>query len=118
MVAGSIADALATTEEILTFNPEERLFWPEVFRLRGELWRKQGDNEQAESDFRKAIMLAQDMSARAWELRAATSLAELLYHHEKRKEAYDSLAPIYGWFTEGLETFDLKEAKTLLARLV
>jgi tetratricopeptide (TPR) repeat protein len=118
MVAGSIADALATTEDVITFNPEERLFWPEAFRLRGELWRKQGDNEQAESDFRKAIMLAQEMSARSWELRASVSLAELLQNRAKRKEGYDLLAPIYGWFAEGFETFDLKKAKALLAQLV
>jgi class 3 adenylate cyclase/tetratricopeptide (TPR) repeat protein len=117
MVAGSISDALATTEEILTFNPEERLFWPEAFRLRGELWRKQGYSEQAEGDLRKAIRLAQEMSARAWELRASLSLAGLLLSRRNRKEAYDLLAPIYGWFTEGFETFDLKEAKALLTEL-
>jgi tetratricopeptide (TPR) repeat protein len=117
MVGGSIADAVATAEEILTFNPEERLFWPEAFRLRGELLSRQGYNEQAEDDFRRAIALAQEMSARAWELRASLSLAGLLRNQNNRQEAYDLLAPIYGWFTEGFETFDLKEAKALLTEL-
>ena len=64
-----------------------------------------------------AIDIAQAQSARSLELRAATSLARLLAGQGKRRSAHDLLAPIYGWFTEGFETADLKDAKTLLDEL-
>ena len=54
------------------------------------------------------------MHARSWDLRAATSLARLRQFQDKRREAYDLLAPVYGWFTEGFDTADLQEAKSLL----
>jgi predicted ATPase len=71
----------------------------------------------AEKDFRDAIALAQKMSAKVWELRATTSLARLLAEHGQRDDARSRLAAIYGWFTEGFDTADLKEAKTLLDEL-
>jgi predicted ATPase len=93
------------------------LLRPEAFRLRGELQTKQGWREAAETDFRKALMLAQSMGAKAWELRAATSFARLLRDTGRRDEARTMLAEIYNWFTEGFDTADLKEAKALLDEL-
>jgi predicted ATPase len=88
-----------------------------MLRLRGDIRRRQSEEELAEADFRDAIVLAREMSARAWELRAATSLARLWRDQDKRAKARDLLAPIYGWFTEGFATPDLKEAKALLSEL-
>jgi predicted ATPase len=86
-------------------------------RVRGELRFKQGQTELAETDFREAIVLAQKMGAKAWELRATISLAQLLVSQDRRSEARLMLGEIYGWFTEGFETADLKEAKALLEEL-
>ena len=78
---------------------------------------KLGQSELAEADFREAIALAQKMSAKSWELRAATSLARLLRDTGRLDEARAMLAEIYNWFTEGFDTADLKEAKALLEEL-
>jgi tetratricopeptide (TPR) repeat protein len=115
--AGAIADAFATVEQALRVNPEELYYRPEIFRLRGELRLKQGQPEFAEAGFREAIALAQKMSAKAWELRATTSLARLLAKQGCRDEARRMLAEIYSWFTEGFDTADLKDAKALLDEL-
>jgi predicted ATPase len=77
----------------------------------------QGLTEPAEADFREAIALARNMSAKAWELRATMSLARLLAKQGRRDEARAMLAEIYGWFTEGFDTADLKDAKSLLDQL-
>ena len=71
----------------------------------------------AEAYFRRAIDIAQRQGARSLELRAAASLARLLAKRGQRQQAHDVLAPVYGWFTEGFETADLKEAKVLLDEL-
>jgi len=76
-----------------------------------------GESQLAEADFREAIALAQKMSAKAWELRAATSLARLLRDTGRRDEARAILSEIYNWFTEGFDTADLKDAKALLDQL-
>jgi class 3 adenylate cyclase/tetratricopeptide (TPR) repeat protein len=110
---GKIADALATIGKVLQLN-EHR---PEALNTRGELWLKTGQPELAETDFREAIALAQKMSAKAWELRATTSLAQLLAKESRCDEARAMLAEIYGWFTEGFDTADLKDAKALLDEL-
>ena len=76
------------------------------------------DNQaEAETCFHHAITIAQHQQAKSWELRAATSLARLWQQQGKRQEAYDLLAPVYGWFTEGFDTADLKDAKALLDAL-
>ena len=111
---GEIGEALETIEDALKANPEELWFRPETYRVRGEIWLKQGDRRLAEADFREAIALAQKMSAKAWELRATTSLARLLASQGRRDQARAMLAEIYGWFTEGFDTADLKDAKALL----
>ncbi len=76
--------------------------------MRGDIRRQQGENELAEADFHAALALAREMSAKAWELRAAMSLARLWRDHGKRTEARELLAPIYDRFTEGFDTADLK----------
>jgi predicted ATPase len=118
MLDGAIADAVETIEDALRANPEELWSRPEAYRVRGELRLKQEDRHLAEADFSEAIALAQKMSAKAWELRATMSLARLLRDTSRRDEARTMLAEIYGWFTEGFDTADLKEAKALLEGLV
>lgn len=117
MLDGAIADALGTIEDALKANPEELWYRPETYRVRGELRLKQGERSLAEADFREAIALAQKLSAKAWELRATMSLARLLRDTDRRGEARAILAEIYGWFTEGFDTADLKDAKALLGEL-
>jgi predicted ATPase len=97
----------------------ERWHEPELYRLKGELLLQQNaaHQDEAETCFAQAITIAQSQQAKSWELRAATSLATLWQQQGKRKEAYDLLAPVYGWFTEGFDTADLKDAKTLLEEL-
>jgi predicted ATPase len=115
--AGTLDDALETVEHALRTTSEELVHRPETLKLRGELQLKQGHSEPAEADFREAIVLAQKMSARAWELRATMSLARLLAEQGRRDEARVMLADIYSWFTEGFDTRDLKDAKALLEEL-
>ena len=114
---GVIVDALETVEQALQANPDELIYRPETLRLRGELRLIQGQTELAEAGFREAIALAQKIGAKAWELRATTSLADMLAKHGRRDEARAMLAEIYGWFTEGFDTADLKDAKALLDEL-
>jgi hypothetical protein len=116
-LGGAPAESLRTIKEALTVNPEERYWLPESLRVRGDIRRRQGEQELAEADFRDAIALAREISTKAWELRAATSLARLWRDQRRRAEARDLLAPVYGWFTEGVDTPDLKEAKALLDEL-
>jgi predicted ATPase len=97
----------------------ERWYEPELYRLKGELLLQQNSDNQAkaESCFHQAIAIAQNQSAKSWELRTATSLARLWQQQGKRQEAHDLLAPVYNWFTEGFDTADLQEAKALLEAL-
>jgi predicted ATPase len=75
------------------------------------------DAAKARAHFERAIAIARAQKAKSWELRAATSMARLLRDHGKRQQARDLLAPVYGWFTQGFDTADLKEAKALLDEL-
>ena len=75
------------------------------------------DTVKAQTYFDRALTVARQQQAKSWELRAAMSMARLWRDQGKRKEARDLLAPVYGWFTEGFDTRDLKEAKALLAEL-
>ncbi len=90
-----------------------------MYRLRGELLLQQTapDASQAETCLQQALAIARHQEAKSWELRAATSLARLWQSQDKRQEAYDLLAPVYEWFTEGFDTADLQEAKGLLGEL-
>jgi predicted ATPase len=71
----------------------------------------------AEESYRKALSVAEEQGAKLWELRAAMSLARLQRYRDRRAEARDRLAAVYGWFTEGFDTSDLKEAEALLDEL-
>ena len=75
------------------------------------------DVAKAETYFERALAVAREQQAKSWELRAAMSMARLWRDQGKRNEARDLLAPVYGWFTEGFDTLDLKEAKALLDAL-
>jgi predicted ATPase len=112
-----IDDAIGTIEEALKANPQELVYRPHALICRGELRLKIGKIDLAEADFREAIASAQKMSAKAWELRATTSLARLFEKQGRRDEARRTLAEIYNWFTEGFDTADLKDAKALLDEL-
>jgi predicted ATPase len=91
----------------------------DIYRLKGELLRSgSADNvDKAEGCFHQAIDIARRQQAKSLELRAAMSLARLWQHQGRRTAAYELLAPIYGWFTEGFDTADLQEARVLLEAL-
>ena len=105
-----IGEAMTTIE-----TTKERWFEAEANRLAGEFSLKspEQDAAKAQAYFDRALSVAREQQARSWELRAAMSMARLWRDQGKRDEARDLLAPIYGWFTEGFDTLDLKEAKVL-----
>jgi len=115
---GSLVGALETVEVALKTNSDELFYRPETFRLRGEIRVKLSQPELAQVDFRESIALARTMGAKAWELRTTMSLVRLLDEQGHRDEARKLLTEIYNWFTEGFDTSDLKDAKTLLDRLM
>ena len=98
---------------------QERFYEAELYRLEGELLLAQSVDRVAEAAtcFQHALAIARQQQARWWELRAAMSLSRLWQQQDKRAEARELLAPIYGWFTEGFDTADLQEAKALLEEL-
>jgi predicted ATPase len=95
------------------------LYEAEINRVAGEIARRSPvpDAVKAEAYFERALAVARSQQAKSWELRAAMSMARLWCDQGKPLEAHDLLAPVYGWFTEGFDTSDLKEAKALLAKL-
>jgi len=105
-----------TEAHTLMEQHEERYWEAEVARLQGVLLLRQTGPQQAEAEawLQRALDVARRQEAKSLELRAAMSLARLWQHQGKRQEAYDLLAPVYGWFTEGFDTADLQEAKALL----
>jgi predicted ATPase len=119
---GHLEDALQALAEAHTLveQHEERWWEAEVCRLRGVLLLRQPGTPQAEAEtwLQRALDVAHQQEAKSLELRAAMSLARLWQQQGKRAEAYDLLAPIYGWFTEGFDTADLQEAKALLDTIV
>ena len=98
---------------------KEKWFEAEIHRVAGEiaLMSPEPDAAKAEAYFERALAVARKQQAKSWELRAAMSMARLWRDQGKRQEARDLLAPVYGWFTEGFDTLDLKEAKALLDSL-
>jgi predicted ATPase len=97
----------------------ERWWEADVHRTAGEiaLMSPQPDVARAEAYFERALAIARLQQAKSWELRAAMSLARLWRDQGKPQQARELLAPVYGWFTEGFDTRDLKEAKALLDEL-
>jgi predicted ATPase len=95
----------------------ESWFAAELHRHKGQLLLRQGHIGAAEELFGKALNIAREQEAKLWELRAAVSLARLRRDQSRRTEARNLLASIYGCFTEGFDTQDLKEAKALLDEL-
>jgi predicted ATPase len=97
----------------------QRYYEAETCRLKGELHLREPrpDIEQAEASFQRAIDIARRQQAKSWELRAVTSVARLWRDQGRQAEAHDLLAPVYGWFTEGFDTADLKDARALLDQL-
>jgi len=98
---------------------KEKWCEPEIHRLAGEiaLLSPAPDAAKAEAYFERALAVARAQQAKSWELRAAMSMARLWHSQGKAQQAHDLLAPAYGWFTEGFDTLDLKEAKALLQEL-
>jgi len=117
-LAGKVEEGLATLDEALAkaVASGERGWDAEIHRLRGELTGRlpYPDPAKAEDSFRTALAIAREQGTRGYELRAATSLARLWREQGRRAEGRDLLTPLYGWFTEGFDTADLKEAKRLL----
>jgi predicted ATPase len=110
----SIGDAMTAVEAT-----KEKWCEAEVLRTAGEIALKtaEPDAVKAEAYFERALTVARRQQAKSWELRAAMSMARLWRDQGKRQQARDLLAPIYGWFTEGFDTLDLKQAKALLNAL-
>jgi predicted ATPase len=119
--AGQVDEGLRVVAEALAHADAtgERVYEAELYRLKGEflLTQEPPDTCQAERCFQQALAISRRQQAKSWELRAAMSLARLWQQQGKRAEAHALLAPIYGWFTEGFDTADLKQAKALLDEL-
>ncbi len=113
--AQHIIDEAKTTLE----KTEERWWEPDVHRVTGEiaLSAPEPDAAKAQAYFERALAVARKQQAKSLELRAAMSMARLKRGQGKQDEARALLAPVYGWFTEGFDTLDLKEAKALLDEL-
>ena len=124
MQAGQVETGLETLNQALkaAHQTGEYLYLAELYRLQGELLQHPKCNLKnrlwrSEDRFHKALNTASRQQAKSYELRAATSLARLWRDQDKCHDAYDLLAPVYGWFTEGFDTSDLQEAKALLEDL-
>ena len=108
---------IAEAKDLVARN-DEHMWEAELRRVEGEFGRVQGTSlVEIETCFEQALQVARGQSAKSFELRAAMSLARLWRDQGKRDAARDLLAPVYGWFTEGFDTLDLKEAKALLDEL-
>jgi class 3 adenylate cyclase/predicted ATPase len=118
-IAGQIEEALGHVDNALQLAEAigERWLMAELYRHKGELMLRQGYSNAPEEFYREALGIAQEQEAKLWELRAAVSLARLYCDQGHRSEAHDLLAPVYGWFTEGFGTQDLKSARVLLDEL-
>jgi DNA-binding winged helix-turn-helix (wHTH) protein/predicted ATPase len=120
-VLGKPEEALHKLDEArsLMESTEERWWEAEIYRLRGVVLSKQSmpSQQEAETWFRRALDVARRQQGKSLELRTAISLARMWRDQGKHGEAHDLLAPIYGWFTEGFDTVDLKGARTLLDEL-
>jgi class 3 adenylate cyclase/predicted ATPase len=118
-IVGQIEESLTLLDQAsqIVERTGERWLEPELHRHKGRLLLQQGDTKAAEELYRNALSIATKQEAKLWELRAAMSLARLRRDQGRRAEARDLLAPVYGWFTEGFDILDLKEAKAMLDEL-
>jgi len=118
-IAGKIEKGLTLLDDALQDLQRTGMRWlaAELYRLKGQLLLRLGHSQAAEEQYRKALSIAQEQEAKLWELRAAVSLARLRRDLGRRAEGADVLAPVYGWFTEGFDTADLKDARALLDEL-
>ena len=118
---GKFDDARRCVGETMTSveATKERWFDAEASRVAGEIVLKSPkvDVAKAEGYFERALSVARQQQAKSWELRTAMSVARLWRSHGKVQQARELLAPVYGWFTEGFDTRDLKDAKALLEEL-
>jgi predicted ATPase len=118
---GQFDDAQRSISEAMSVmdTSKEAWFEAEVHRIAGEIAMMSSapDAAKAEAYFERALAVARQQQAKSWELRSAMSMARLWRDQGKRDEARELLAPVYGWFTEGFDTRDLKEAKALLDEL-
>ncbi|MCV7120541.1 AAA family ATPase [Mycobacterium nebraskense] len=114
---GQLGEGLAALEEALQWvqQNDERLYEAEAYRIRGELLLKQHvpDTAEAEQCFERGLQVARQQQAKSWELRAAMSLSRLWQQQGRRDDARELLMPVYDWFTEGLDTADLQDAREL-----
>jgi predicted ATPase len=119
--AGNTSAGIAAVDEALGAPHANIDVWlePELMRIRGELLLDSGATmrDEAERCFRGAIESARATESPGWELRSAVSLARLVSEQGRRREARHLLEPVYGWFTEGFDTPDLLDAKTLLSQI-
>jgi predicted ATPase len=118
-IAGKIEEGLTLLDDALQDLERTGMRWlaAELNRLKGHLMLRQGHSAAAEELYGKALSIAAEQEAKLWELRAAVSLARLRRDQCRHAEARDLLAAVYGWFTEGFGTPDLKDAKALLDEL-
>jgi predicted ATPase len=118
-LVGQLDSAWQRIEEATTAATKESWWEAEVNRVAGQisLCAAEPDVVRAERHFGRALAVARQQNAKSWELRAAMSMARLWRNQGKRNEARELLAPVYGWFTEGFDTRDHKEARTLLDEL-
>jgi tetratricopeptide (TPR) repeat protein len=116
---GQVDSGLEAVAEGLTIVGESRVRFmeAELYRLRGELQRRDGCEAEAEGSFSRAMDIAREQQARSWELRATLSLARLWRDQGRHDAAHAMLAGITGWFKEGFDTPDLREARGLLEEL-
>ena len=118
---GKFDDAWRCIGEAMTAveTTKERWYQAEINRVGGEIALKSPEPNaaKAEAYFEHALAVARAQQAKSWELRAAMSMARLWRDQGKPQQARELLAPVYGWFTEGFDTLDLKEAKALLGEL-
>jgi predicted ATPase len=118
---GQFEEARRCIGEAMTAAETTKEKWCEadIHRTAGEiaLLSPEPDAAKAEAHFERSLAIARQQQAKSWELRTAMSMARLWRDQGKRQQARDLLAPVYGWFTEGFDTLDLKEAKALLDEL-
>jgi predicted ATPase len=118
-IAGQVDEALSLLDSAMQIAERigECWFAAELYRHKGQFLLRRGLSEAAQELYRRALKIAEEQEAKLWELRAAVSLARLGRQQGRHSEAFDVLRPVYGWFTEGFDTQDLRDAKALLDEL-